>query len=62
MENNKYRLKEDKLIGLRKIASKGDIVTVISTSEGNDGIVCTVLREKDDNRFSVHAKQLTAII
>jgi hypothetical protein len=59
MENNRYRLKEDKIIGKVKIANKGDIVTVLSTSEGNDGIVCTVSREKDDNRFSVLAKQLT---
>jgi len=62
MENNKYRLKEDKVIGKIKIANKGDIVTVLSTSEGNEGIVCTVSREKDDNRFSVLAKQLTEII
>jgi len=62
MENNRYRLKEDKVIGKVKIANKGDIVTVLSTSEGNDGVVCTVSREKDDNRFSVLAKQLTEII
>lgn len=62
MENNKYRLREDKVIGKAKIANKGDIVTVLSTSEGNEGIVCTVSREKDDNRFSVLAKQLTPII
>lgn len=62
MENNRYRLKEDKVIGKVKIANKGDIVTVLSTTEGNDGIVCTVSREKDDNRFSVLAKQLTPII
>ena len=62
MENNRYRLKEDKVIGKVKVANKGDIVTVLSTSEGNDGIVCTVLREKDDNRFSVLAKQITPII
>lgn len=61
MENNKYRLKEDKVIGKVKVANKGDVVTVLSTSEGNDGIVCTVSREKDDNRFSVLAKQLTPI-
>jgi len=62
MENNRYRLKEDKVRGKVKIANKGDIVTVLSTSEGNDGVVCTVSREKDDNRFSVLAKQLTEII
>ena len=62
MENNKYRLKEDKILGKVKVANKGDIVTVLSTSEGNDGIVCTVSREKDDNRFSVLAKQITPII
>lgn len=62
MENNKYRLKEDKLIGKIKVADKGDVVTVLSTSEGNDGIVCIVSREKDDNRFSVLAKHLTPII
>ena len=62
MENNRYRLKEDKIIGKIKVANKGDVVTVLSTSEGNDGIVCTVSREKDDNRFSVLAKQLTPII
>lgn len=62
MENNRYRLKEDKVIGKVKIASKGDVVTVLSTTEGNDGIVCTVSREKDDNRFSVLAKQITPII
>jgi predicted transcriptional regulator len=61
MENNRYRLKEDKLIGLRKIASKGDIVTVISTSEGSNGIVCVVNAEKDDNKFAVLAKLLTPI-
>jgi len=62
MENNRYRLKEDKLIGKQKVANKGDTVTVISTNEGNDGIVCIVSREKDDNRFSVLAKHLTPII
>ena len=66
MENNRYRLTEDVSIGKKdkrtKLANKGDIVTVLSTSEGNDGIVCTVSREKDDNRFSVLAKQLTGII
>lgn len=62
MENNRYRLKEDKILGKIKVASKGDIVTVVSTSEGNDGIVCIVSRDKDDNRFSVLAKQLTPII
>jgi hypothetical protein len=62
MENNKYRLKEDKILGKIKVASKGDIVTVVSTSEGNDGIVCIVSREKDDNRFSVLAKLLTPIL
>ena len=66
MENNRYRLKEDVSIGKKekrtKLANKGDVVTVLSTSEGNDGIVCTVSREKDDNRFSVLAKQLTPII
>jgi hypothetical protein len=61
MENKKYRLKEDKILGKIKVASKGDVVTVISTTEGNDGIVCTVLRHKDDNRFSVLAKLLTPI-
>jgi predicted transcriptional regulator len=62
MENNRYRLKEDKLVALRKIASKGDIVTVISTSEGSNGIVCVVNAEKDDNKFAVLAKHLTPII
>jgi hypothetical protein len=62
MENNRYRLKEDKILGKIKVASKGDIVTVLSTSEGNNGIVCTVLLQKDDNRFSVLAKQLQPII
>jgi predicted transcriptional regulator len=62
MKNNRYRLKEDKVLGKIKVASKGDIVTVISTNEGNDGIVCIVSREKDDNRFSVLAKLLTPII
>lgn len=61
MENNRYRLKEDKILGKIKVASKGDIVTVVSTSEGNDGIVCIVSRDKDDNRFSVLAKLLTPI-
>ena len=61
MENNRYRLTQDKVIGKVKVANKGDVVTVLSTSEGNDGIVCTVSREKDDNRFSVLAKQLTPI-
>lgn len=62
MENNRYRLKEDKILGKIKVASKGDVVTVVSTSEGNDGIVCIVSRNKDDNRFSVLAKLLTPII
>jgi len=62
MENNRYRLKEDKILGKIKVANKGDTVTVISTNEGNDGIVCIVSREKDDNRFSVLAKLLTPII
>jgi hypothetical protein len=62
MENNRYRLKEDKVLGKIKVASKGDIVTVVSTNEGNDGIVCIVSRDKDDNRFSVLAKLLTPII
>jgi hypothetical protein len=62
MENNRYRLKEDKVLGKIKVASKGDVVTVLSTSEGNDGIVCIVSRDKDDNRFSVLAKLLTPII
>jgi len=61
MENNRYRLKEDKVLGKIKVASKGDIVTVVSTSEGNDGIVCIVSRNKDDNRFSILAKLLTPI-
>jgi hypothetical protein len=62
MENNRYRLKEDKILGKIKVASKGDIVTVVSTSEGNDGIVCIVSRNKDDNRFSILAKLLTPIL
>ena len=62
MENNRYRLKEDKILGKIKVASKGDVVTVVSTSEGNDGIVCIVSRNKDDNRFSVLAKLLTPIL
>lgn len=66
MENNKYRLKEDKTIGNkdnRKIlAHKNDIVTVVSVFEGAEGLSCIVSREKDDNRFSVLAKHLTAII
>jgi hypothetical protein len=62
MENNRYRLKEDKILGKIKVASKGDIVTVLSTSEGNNGIVCIVSRDKDDNRFSILAKLLTAIL
>jgi hypothetical protein len=62
MENNRYRLKEDKVLGKIKVASKGDIVTVISTNEGNDGIVCIVSRDKDDNRFSILAKLLTPIL
>jgi hypothetical protein len=62
MENNRYRLKEDKILGKIKVASKGDIVTVVSTSEGNEGIVCIVSRDKDDNRFSVLAKLLTPIL
>jgi hypothetical protein len=66
MENNRYRLKEDKLIGNkdnRKIlAHKNDVVTVISVFEGADGLSCIVSREKDDNRFSVLAKLLTPII
>jgi hypothetical protein len=62
MQNNRYRLKEDKILGKIKVASKGDTVTVISTNEGNDGIVCIVSREKDDNRFSVLAKHLTPIL
>ncbi len=62
MENNRYRLKEDKILGKIKVASKGDVVTVLSTSEGNDGIVCIVSRDKDDNRFSVLAKLLTPIL
>lgn len=62
MENNRYRLKEDKLIGLRKIASKGDTVTVISTSECSNGIVCVVNAEKDDNKFAILAKHLETII
>jgi hypothetical protein len=61
MENNRYRLKEDKILGKIKVASKGDIVTVVSTSEGNDGIVCIVSRDKDDNRFSISTKLLTPI-
>ncbi len=61
MDNNRYRLKEDKILGKIKVASKGDVVTVVSTSEGNDGIVCIVSRNKDDNRFSVLAKLLTPI-
>jgi hypothetical protein len=62
MENNRYRLKEDKILGKIKVASKGDIVTVLSTSEGNEGIVCIVSRDKDDNRFSISTKLLTPII
>jgi hypothetical protein len=62
MENNRYRLKEDKILGKIKVASKGDIVTVLSTSEGNEGIVCIVSRDKDDNRFSILAKLLTPIL
>jgi hypothetical protein len=61
MENNRYRLKEDKILGKIKVASKGDVVTVLSTSEGNEGIVCIVSRDKDDNRFSILAKLLTPI-
>jgi hypothetical protein len=62
MENNRYRLKEDKILGKIKVASKGDVVTVLSTSEGNEGIVCIVSRDKDDNRFSISTKLLTPII
>jgi hypothetical protein len=62
MENNRYRLKEDKILGKIKVASKGDIVTVLSTSEGNEGIVCIVSRDKDDNRFSISTKLLTPIL
>jgi hypothetical protein len=62
MENNRYRLKEDKILGKIKVASKGDVVTVLSTSEGNDGIVCIVSRDKDDNRFSVSTKLLQPIL
>jgi hypothetical protein len=61
MENNRYRLKEDKILGKIKVASKGDVVTVLSTSEGNEGIVCIVSRDKDDNRFSISTKLLTPI-
>jgi hypothetical protein len=62
MQNNRYRLKEDKILGKIKVASKGDIVTVVSTKEGNDGIVCIVSRNKDDNIFSVLAKLLQPIL
>jgi hypothetical protein len=62
MENRKYRLKEDKILGKIKVASKGDVVTVLSTSEGNEGIVCIVSRDKDDNRFSISTKLLTPIL
>jgi len=66
MENNRYRLTQDVSIGnkdnRKKLANKGDTVTVISTNEGNNGIVCIVSREKDDNRFSVLAKLLEPIL
>lgn len=62
MENNRYRLKEDKILGKIKVANKGDIVTVISMHEGADGLFCKVSREKDDNMFIVATKLLTPII
>ena len=62
MENNRYRLKEDKILGKIKVASKGDVVTVTSMHEGADGMFCTVSREKDDNLFIVPTKHLTPII
>jgi len=62
MENNRYRLKEDKILGKIKVASKGDVVTVISMHEGADGLFCKVSREKDDNMFIIATKHLTPII
>jgi hypothetical protein len=62
MENNRYRLKEDKILGKIKVASKGDIVTVVCMHEGADGMFCKVSREKDDNLFIVSTKQLQPII
>lgn len=62
MENNKYRLKEDKILGKSKIADKGDIVTVVAVHEGEDGLFCKVSREKDDNLFMIPAKLITPII
>jgi hypothetical protein len=66
MENNRYRLKEDVFVGnkdkRKKLANKNDTVIVVSVFEGADGLGCIVLREKDDNRFSVLAKHLTPII
>jgi hypothetical protein len=62
MQNNRYRLKEDKILGKIKVASKGDIVTVVSVFEGADGLSCIVQRQKDDNKFSIPAKQLQPII
>jgi hypothetical protein len=62
MENNKYKLKEDKILCKIKVASKGDVVTVISMHEGADGLFCKVSREKDDNMFIVATRLLTPII
>ena len=62
MENNRYRLTQDKVIGKVKVANKGDIVTVLSMHEGADGFFCKVSREKDDNMFIVATKLLTPII
>jgi hypothetical protein len=66
MENNRYRLKEDVFVGnkdkRKKLANKNDAVTVVSVFDGKDGLGCIVLREKDDNRFSVLAKLLEPII
>jgi hypothetical protein len=62
MENRKYRLKKDKVLGKGKVASKGDVVTVISMCEGNKGMICIVNRDKDDNKFAVLMSELTPII
>ena len=61
MQNNRYRLKEDKVLGKIKVASKGDIVTVVSTTWSIDGDLCTVKPQNSNDGFSVLAKLLTPI-
>jgi hypothetical protein len=62
MENNRYRLKEDKYIAGKKVANKNDTCIIINQSFGNPCDVCTVKMEKNDMLLPIGIDFLTPII